>query len=184
MTERDSDLIMRGVLMIFAGACVLATAPRRGRRLRARRGCGGGLMIAVGIMQFVVVSPILSFAPDEGNQIADKRDAFFIGPTGEIAGLPLLLGVKNAESVSFLQLRKAFLKALPLKGTAKECDHNSVRSSPMGIGFIKIGREDHEYLVLLPAMPNATHNSPTKSERGIGAHSGYRTGRSCMRKSE
>jgi len=47
----------------------------------------------------------------------------------------------------------------------------------MGIGFIKIGREDHEYLVLLPAMPNATHNSPTKSERGIGAHSGYRTGR-------
>jgi hypothetical protein len=27
MTERDSDLIMRGVLMIFAGACVLATAP-------------------------------------------------------------------------------------------------------------------------------------------------------------
>jgi len=27
MTERDSDLIMRGVLMIFAGACVLAPAP-------------------------------------------------------------------------------------------------------------------------------------------------------------
>jgi hypothetical protein len=52
-------------------------------------------MIAVGIMQFVVVSPILSFAPDEGNQIADKRHAFFIGPTGEIAGLPLLLGVKK-----------------------------------------------------------------------------------------
>ena len=79
------------------------------------------------------------------DHVLPQRLTFLIRPARELSSPALeALRVKYAEAVSLLNFRESFFEPPPLGGVPDEGGHDHRWCWPVGVRFVKIGRENHE----------------------------------------